>query len=275
MTTLEAPVTTLTDRLPYSSLLEAPVATENGPVMAIELAERYFRSPYATYMDTDQPLRFADPFGYDRQHMIEDFGTDVLPVGHQRLTGEYTAWVLQRQYDLTGRFPVDESEIGLVVLGGFLHDSGETKHPEVLAHTGAVCGDIPYGKKTDGHRAIEVAVRKFVWSRTIPDVDPEVVRRMEAMVAHTENSRAHDTYETAHSLQTFNTGLLAGRSVLREMNFYHFGQPMTRNRFEIRQASALARAVVSSCLPSMIKYSAELQLGKELPLPPQPRVVAS
>lgn len=244
-----------------TELLYAPVETENGKVPAIELAERYLCSPYATYMDDFQPLRFSGPYGYEPDHMIEDLGQNVFPVGHQLETGLYVALYLSRRHEAHGDYGFPKDQIGPLVLGALTHDSGETLEPSIVAATGAAIGDIPFGCKTPEERAGEALNRIAVDQQVFPDVDPDALAYKESIISHKDTTMAHEAYAAGHDFADYNTGLTAGSVALNQLHLLETDpKAMTRNLFEIAQQMRLSNDVSRTMTPRLISIARHLQL---------------
>jgi hypothetical protein len=143
--------------------------------------------------------------------MVEDLGTDVLPLEHQMGTGEFAAYLIYRES--TGQQRFTEEETALILFASLIHDMGETMHPDIRDEVGRVVGDIPYGRKTDDDRQAESAVRYALYRRLYPDVPPATIVVVEGIIMH-EPSRLHDVFEAAHCLQALDTGIRAREKML-------------------------------------------------------------
>ncbi|MDB5185625.1 MAG: hypothetical protein JWL85_148 [Candidatus Saccharibacteria bacterium] len=197
-----------TNVLELEPYLRAPVETINGPISALELWARFDQSPIGRDMDT-QPYRFSEQFGYDRHQMVEDLGYDIVPTDHQFMTGLYTALILEGEMRVRGKLPIHSQDVGMIVLTGLIHDTGESTHSDIEAEVGAVVGDIPFGLKTDADRVVEANVRHAIYKRFYSDLPPETLECIEAIIAHEDTTIFHDMYEAAHTLQTCDTGIKA------------------------------------------------------------------
>jgi len=245
------------------SLAASPVPTTDGPQGADVLWQRFFSSPYAVYMD-DQPYRFAQHFGFDRQAMVADIGMDVLPRDHQMQTGMFVAWILDREWEIHDRYPISPEDTGIVMLAAFIHDMGETMHPDIQEQVGAVVGDIAYGLKTDGDRAVEAAVRAAMYARLYPDVLPEAITKIEAIISHRDDSLLHDLFEAAHTAQAFNTALITGINWAdhwwRQLESDDHAE---RDDHAMVQMARLFDAVLTNMIPEMRHWSAKFMFVKE------------
>lgn len=190
-----------------------------GNIRVDELFKRVARSPYGQHIQT-QPLRFPrEVHHFDRNKKLELIGMDVDPLLHQFEAGLFTARILKHQQDTTGNLPLHHdgtpmvaAEVGISMLTPFVHDMGEVTEKSIEEKVGRVVGDIPFGKKTDQNREDEANVRIEVFSRVLPDVSPETLRRMETLIYHREDSVLHDLFEATHIVQSFNTAYLAEKA---------------------------------------------------------------
>lgn len=243
----------------YHPLMSIGVRMRNGSFEAADaLAARAHDSAFGAYMRDDQPLRFAQNYAYaDRTTMLQDLGADLCPIGHQKELGWHIAQVIdkQRLYDPT--FDLSDNDAAVVLFTGMIHDMGEMTHDEVLQATGAVVGDIPAGRKTPHDRMVEKNVRLFLYDRFYRDVDPAVIERAEAIIAHEDDSVLHDIFEAAHEAQTLETTLLA-RTISDEVGWYdgHDLIRLTDNaNGRARTALALGRLVMQDHLPKFESFS--------------------
>lgn len=193
---------------------------DGAPLDVAELAARAHNSEFGVYMD-QQPLRFWDNFGYDRDTMLADLGPDMHPIGHQNETARHMALALDAEHELG----LTDEELGILMFACRIHDMGESMHPEIAGRVGSVVGDIPAGQKTDEDRLIEKKVREFIYAELYSDVDPEILLRVEALIAHEDDTLLHELYELAHGLQTFDTALQA-METWQEGVFHHHGSVM-------------------------------------------------
>lgn len=236
-------------------LLASPVPTASGPLGSDVLWQRYFLSPYGVYMD-DQPYRFSQDFGYDRQAMLEDMGMDVLPRDHQMQTGMFVAWILDREYDVSGNYPITTEERGIVILAALIHDMGETMHPEILEEVGAVVGDIPYGRKTDDDKTVEKAVRAALYTKLYADVSPDVIAQVEAIISHEDATVLHDIFEAAHCVQAFNTAVHTGVNWARHSTAQlEKNSQLQRDAKAIAQMQGLFTEVLDNMIPEVLRWS--------------------
>lgn len=193
---------------------------DGAPLDVAELAARAHNSEFGVHMD-QQPLRFWDNFGYDRETMLADLGPDLHPIGHQHETAKHMALALDAEQELG----LTDEELGILMFACRIHDMGESMHSEIEDRLGFVVGDIPAGKKTDDDRMKEKKVREFIYAELYTDVDPQIITRVEALIAHEDESILHELYELAHGLQTFDTALRA-IEVWQEGVFHHRGSVM-------------------------------------------------
>lgn len=245
----------------------APVPTRDGPVPCLELATQYYEGESARFMDEHQPLRFEKRFGYDRAHMIADLGTDVVPAHHQFQTGQYTAMVISRMHELTGSYPFPPQYAGTVMLASMVHDCGETLHPDIVKEAGVGVGDIPFGMKTAHDLASEAAVRAVVYRRELPGLEPTVIRHMEGIITHDMSVPGSEQVEAGHDLDTFNTAVLAGKAIARELELFDadsFDVKLTREPHEIMRLISIASAIFTSMDGRFMKWAKQLQIVDEL-----------
>lgn len=191
-------------------LTDSPVRMKDGSTISAEkLARRFYDSPIGQAM-YDQPLRYTTNFGYDQEDMRHDLGHDLCPIGHQMELPYHAGKVIEaEEAEGTIFAPRNQEEAGIVMLTALLHDCGEATH-EMISEAGLTpVGDIPAGYKTTEDRANEAAVRAFIWETIFHDVDPAVVERMEAIIAHKDTTYLHDLFEAAHLVQTLETSNFA------------------------------------------------------------------
>lgn len=248
------------DELQY--LFEAPVRLVSGDTIpASELWGRFAASPDGEHMYSKQPYRFAQ-FSYEQRQMLADLGMDVNPLLHQTETGVYTAMILHAQYAETGTFPVETTDIGTVMFTTWIHDGGETTEPNTVAKAGGAVGDIPYGQKTTENRMQEAKVRAVNVKNYFSDVAPDVLDKSEAIIAHTDTSKAHMVCEAAHMIQAYNTGELA-RDTVDDMMKAKRG-PMTEAQADIVcKLVSLHIEVTKNVAPFVLHFADELVYAKQ------------
>lgn len=235
-------------------IISAPVNTMAGHVGADKLWARFFESPYGTQMD-EQPYRFAHDFGYDRTAMVNDLGMDVLPRDHQLETGLYVTYLLEAELTTNGALPIEQNDIGVVVLAALLHDIGESTHPEIASEINVV-GDIPFGRKTDQDRKNEAAVRAYLYKQLYPDIRPEVLDSIESIISHIDTSELHDIFEAAHCLQTVDTAIRAQVAFEREFEKLMADHTkMTRDLDVLSKLGKLYSKVMRHQVPNLVKYA--------------------
>lgn len=211
-----------------------------------------------------QPYRFSQHFGYDPAQMIDDLGMDVQPRDHQMETGLYVGWILEAEERTFGALPMTSDEAGIVLFAALIHDMGETTHPDILAEVGAVVGDIPYGEKTDADRHVEANVRAALYHRLYPDVSPDVLERVEAIIAHKDDTILHDIFEAAHSLQAFRTAVRAGDRFAQEWwRLIDDPDTMTRDDATIALLGGLFETVATNMLPQGVYWGERFQFAQE------------
>lgn len=237
----------------YHPLMSLPVAMLDGShEPADQLAARAHGSLYGQHMRDEQPLRFAQRYDYaDRATMLDELGTDLCPIGHQKELGWHMAQVIEKQRLFDHQFNLDDDEAAILMFTCQIHDMGEMTHDEVLAVTGAVVGDIPAGKKTHEDRLVEKNVRLFLYDTFYPDVDPSVIERAEAIIAHEDNTLLHELFEAAHEAQTLETTLRA-RNISEELGWHdaHDVIPLADNsNGRARAALGMGRHVMRDHLP--------------------------
>lgn len=246
------------------NLLESPVATINGQVGADVLWARYFSSAYGIAMN-EQPYRFPH-FASDRGNMVSDSGIDVLPREHQMQTGMFVAWILDREVAITGTYPIAPKDIGKVMLTAFVHDIGEITHPDILAEVGAVVGDIPFGHKTDEDRRVEAAVRKAMYRRLYPDVLPDEIQRIEAIIAHQDDTTMHDLFEAAHCVQALNTAIHTGSQWAGHWWNILEGAEPARSDEQMDQMHGLFDEVLTNIIPHVTHWASKFIFVRDFTL---------
>jgi len=189
--------------LPPIVFLDIPMA--DGSMMSVhELRERFFTSEYGVHMYT-QELRYAGRYGYDREMMKQDLGEDVCPVGHQYEVTEHLQHTLDSEEAAGSLVQLSDEEKAIVAFACSIHDIGECEHSDLAAAGITTVGDIPAGNKTDADRINEAAVRQFFYARFYDDVDPAIIERVEAIIAHRDDTILHELFEVAHEIQTLDT----------------------------------------------------------------------
>lgn len=197
--------------LPPIVQLELPVR-DGSSVSVHELRQRFFQSDFGIHM-FDQPLRFSQRYGYERRQMRADLGGDVCPVGHQYELAYHLQQLLDEEEASGSILQLTDEEKATLALACSIHDFGECEHP-VLEGAGLITvGDIPAGGKTEIDRANETDVRKFFYELFYYDVDPMIIERVEAIIAHKDKSLLHELFEAAHELQTLDTVHQAERAL--------------------------------------------------------------
>lgn len=198
-------------KLPPITLLE--LTTRDGsPISVHELRERFFTSEYGEHM-YGQALRFSQRYGYDRTLMRQDLGGDVCPVGHQYELTEHLQIILDGEQAAGSLFQLSEQEQAILAFTCSIHDIGECEHPDLITAGLTPVGDIPAGGKTDVDRANEAAVRTFFYDQFYSDIDPAIIERVEAIIAHKDTTILHELFEAAHELQTLDTIARAERAI--------------------------------------------------------------
>lgn len=197
------------EHAPSAPLLDLPVTLIDGSSVSVgTLLDRYYTSPFATYMQTQQKLRFSTDYGYDPDAMLSDIGPDVCPVGHQKETVRHALTIIEREQadgSLLGVF--DDEELATALLAFGIHDCGECEDPALYLEPDIkrLVGDIPAGKKTSADREAEAAVRGVVYRTVFADVDPRIIGRVEEIIAHTDTTVYHDLFLASHEAQTLDT----------------------------------------------------------------------
>lgn len=189
--------------LPPIVRLELP-ARNGASVSVHDLRQRFFQSDFGIHM-FDQPLRFSQRFGYERTQMRTDLGSDVCPVGHQYELTHHLQQIINEEEVSGSLFQLTDQEKATLALACSIHDFGECEHPILEAAGLVIVGDIPAGGKTEIDRANETAVRRFFYELFYYDIDPTIIERIEAIIAHKDNSLLHELFEAAHEMQTLDT----------------------------------------------------------------------
>ncbi len=240
-------------------LLSLPVPMCDGSRLpARQLADRAHDSTYGRFMRDEQPLRFAQRFAYgDRQTMLDELGDDLCPIGHQQELGWHLAQLIEKQRLFDPTFELSDEDAAVLMFTCLIHDMGEMTHDDVLRVTGAVVGDIPAGKKTPEDRMVEKNVRLFLYDTFYPDVDPDVIARTEAIIAHEDTTLLHDLFEAAHEAQTLETTLRA-RDVSEELGWHegHDILPLVDNSTGRASAAlGMGRLVLRDHLPKFEAFA--------------------
>lgn len=243
----------------YHPLMSGAVRMADGSTEAADvLAARAHDSTFGRHMRDEQPLRYTGRYGYgDRATMLNDFGPDLCPIGHQQELGWHMAQVIEKQRMFDPAFELIDDDAATLMFTCLIHDMGETTHDDVLRATGAVVGDIPAGSKTAEDRLIEQNVRLFLYDTFYHDVDPAVIARAEAIIAHQDDTLLHELFEAAHEAQTLETAL-RGREVSEQLGWHdgHDVLPLIDNsEGRAWAALAMARIVVANHLSKFEAYS--------------------
>jgi len=208
----------------WDGILDVQLLTKQGFRNPGQIAAQFYGHEYGSYLAA-QPPRFSTRYGYDHGRMLTDLGPDADPIGHQMLTAAYIGLVIGYERQRTGQLPVAKSDVALLRLAGHIHDMGESMHPWLKAKVGSVLGDIPFGLKTDEQRALESRVRQVEYAELFANLTDETIRRLEAIISHSETSTLHDIYELAHLCQAFDTAREAGKLAVRRANETHETAP--------------------------------------------------
>ena len=201
------------------SLLDLPIRQKDGSsTSVIELLTIFDTSHYVAWMSAEQKLRFHAGYGYGREAMLSDLGPDVSPTGHHGATLDHALAIIEREREegtLMGEIDNEDLAIGLFAIG--IHDLGECEHPELLLEPGVtrLIGDIPAGGKTPDDRAAEAAVRHALYRKLYSHVDPDVIERIEAIIAHRDETAVHDLFEGSHQATTLQTTIHAEAALKR------------------------------------------------------------
>lgn len=242
----------------YHPLMSLPVRMHDGSTISADaLAARAHDSAYGQHMRDEQPLRFSQRYEYgDRQTMLSELGTDLCPIGHQQELGWHMAQVLEKQRLLDPSFELSDDDAAVLMFTCQIHDMGEMTHAEVAAATGGVIGDIPAGQKTPEDRLVEKNVRLFLYDRFYADVDPAVMTKVEAIIAHEDDSVLHELFEAAHEAQTLET-VLKARDISEALGWHdgHDAIQLTDNSTgRAHTALGLGRLVLTRQLPKFAHY---------------------
>lgn len=211
---------------------------DGSTISAEKLAERFYTGFIGQAM-YDQPLRYTTNFGYEREDMRHDLGHDLCPIGHQMELPHHIAKIIEAEQTEGSLFgSLSDEEIGIVMLACLLHDSGETTHPAITQAGLKPVGDIPAGCKTPEDRQNETAVRQFLWEAIYADVDPVVMERVEAIIAHQDNTHLHDLFEAGHLAQTLETSNFAYHRLMSE-RWHREGEVIDLRRDDAARLSGL------------------------------------
>jgi hypothetical protein len=242
----------------YHPLMSLPVRMSDGShESADQLAYRAHNSAYGQHMRDEQPLRFTQRYDYaDRSTMLNELGTDLCPIGHQKELGWHMAQVIEKQRLFDPQFELSDDDAAILMFTCQIHDMGEMTHDDVLTATGAVVGDIPAGNKTPEDRLVEKNVRLFLYETFYSDVAKDVIEHAEAIIAHEDDTLLHELFEAAHEAQTLETTLRA-RAVSDELGWYdgHDAIPLIDNsNGRARAALGMGRHVMHDHLPKFESY---------------------
>lgn len=239
-------------------LTKAPIRLKDGSTLsAAEIADRFYSSEFGLAM-SEQPLRYVARFGYDRDSMNDDLGHDLCPVRHQVELAYHVGEVLEAEINNGTLYgSLADEEIGIVMLASMLHDIGESTHPAIIAAGLNPVGDIPAGSKTDQNRADETAIRNFFYELLLGDVDDDTIRRIEAIISHSDKTLLHDLFDAGHVVQTVETTNFAYHTLANE-RWYRNGEVIDINHPDSERISGLlgiARVPYQRSLHELQEYS--------------------
>ncbi len=223
---------------------------------AEKLAQRFYDSDIGRSM-YDQPLRYSANFGYEREDMHYDLGHDLCPIGHQVELPYHVAKIIEAEHREGSVFgSLSEKEIGILMFTSLLHDIGEATHPAITAAGLVTVGDIPAGCKTPEDREHEAAIRQYLWETIFDDVDPQIIERTEAIIAHRDKTHLHDLFEAGHLAQTLETSNFAYHRLADEY-WHREGEVIDMMNDETVRFSGLlgiARVAFLSSQKDMMRY---------------------
>lgn len=150
-----------------------------------QVFDRYASSHFGEFQAGQEP-RFSGKYAYDWADMYADLGSDVHPVDHMKHTEGNIARPFIAHQNSTAPDTVQHfshPEIVAARLGALLHDIGECKHPELLTVVDQVIGDVNYFEKTEAHEAVEVSIRRHIYTTLFSDIPPQTIEQIEDMIA--------------------------------------------------------------------------------------------
>lgn len=185
----------------------------------VDLFERYATSDIGIAHGQQDP-RYAQTFAYDFEAMHADLGPDVHPVEHGRYTHNevLVPFLLTQNYLADGEgFPqLTSDEIVAIRIAAYIHDFGESEHPEVEAITGEIVGDIAFTAKTKQHAIIEARVREYIYELFYDDVPIDTLEQVEAIIREDDDELATRAFAVVERIGYYMTGLRAGYLALLE-----------------------------------------------------------
>lgn len=148
-------------------------------------------------------------------------GFDFHPIGHMaRVSVELDRLLIGLRGDTARKSTSFEQHVMRHTAA--LHDIGETEHPALIVHLGAVLGDIGADKgKSDDDRMLERIILKTSLDKVFPQYSPDFREAVEYMASHdidgqTEEFVAcHALLEIAHELNRTETALHLGNMAVK------------------------------------------------------------
>lgn len=193
--------------------------TSGGQLSVAEMRQRLTEDEMGKAFFEQDP-RYYKSFPVTKGKSIEYIGNDAYPVMHQfELADRHLMTILEAEYSAQTLWQPTEENIALLHCLCSFHDIGEIEHARLIEAGLTPIGDIPAGMKTTQDRRNEERNIRYLFSYFFSDVDPQFLKRMEAIMAHKPlagDEFLHEIYEAAHNLQTLETATNATASSKRE-----------------------------------------------------------
>jgi 5'-deoxynucleotidase YfbR-like HD superfamily hydrolase len=242
----EVPLRTIDERLDV--LMSNLIPFEgNLNLRYSDLQPRYLQSEWGQ-QHANQPLRYSEHFGYDREQMLDDLGEDVNPIGHMRIVhNDMVGFGIDQVMHGSLLREISAADIAVARATALIHDVGESTHRDFRLLCGGTIGDIPYGQKTSEDRATERRITEKIITTLYADMPEWLQQRILSIIAHEEDSVTHTLLETAHAYGFYATGLQAGRIALA----IQVERPLADNDDRIANLAGLAKIVTGRIRPKL------------------------
>lgn len=177
-----------------------------------DVHRRYAESIFGLH-HADQPLRYAQRYGYSRDQMLKDLGDDVHPVKHGPYTHRKIAVPFLSAEIWNVQEHLGQDDILAIRMAAINHDIGETTDPAISRLLGSLPGDVNYNDKKPSDSKKERQVRHYLYGELFPDVPLELLEASEAVIDN------HDTvlglaFDTIERVGYYQTALRAGALAL-------------------------------------------------------------
>ncbi len=202
------PFTDISER--YDELMDAPVRTKNGDyVSSMTLGDRGFQHEWFGRQLNSQPARFGFHFRDDAP-VTDYLGADANTNGHMYELSYHGALLLREHQEIE----LSDEERGILMFAFMGHDMDETTHDEIRHLCGGVTGDIKCGEKTDKDRILQAKIRRIRDIHLYADIPQSTLDRVEAIIAHEDETILGMLYEASHELQCLETTHAAEETLL-------------------------------------------------------------